>query len=49
MFIKEGTKKETPATVENLLDIIYLPFCEQVSEAQENDSSERISVRNQRK
>lgn len=48
MFIKEGTNKETSATVENLMDIIYLPCCEQVSEVQENDSSASIEALNQK-
>lgn len=48
IFIKEGTNKETSATVENLMDIIYLPYCEQVSEVQENDSSASIEALNQK-
>ncbi len=48
MFIKEGTNKEASATVENLMDIIYLPYCEQVSEVQENDSSGSIETLNKK-
>ncbi len=48
MFIKDGTNKETSATVENLMDIIYLPACNQVSEVQENDSSGSIEALNQK-
>ena len=48
MFIKEGRNKETSTTVENLMDIIYLPYGEQVSEVQENDSSASIEALNQK-
>ena len=48
MFIKEGTKKETSATVENLMDVICLPYSEQVSEVQKNNSSGSIEALNQK-